>query len=198
DIRDGAQLECINCGLCIDACDDIMVKVDRPKGLIAYDTDAAVAARARGETPKHRLIRPRTLYYGVALTLVSGLMIWGFVGRKALDVHALRDRNPPMVRLSDGAVRNGYTLKIANRGFQPTTVEVRFSGVEGARLHAPGRPAGEPLRIQVEPNRVTPVRVFVTVPYEQVGRGQTGAAFDIRAGDERQQVDTAFAFGEPR
>ena len=45
DIRDGAQLECINCGLCIDACDAIMRKVERPRGLIGYDTDAAVAAR---------------------------------------------------------------------------------------------------------------------------------------------------------
>ncbi|MBU3970980.1 MAG: cytochrome c oxidase accessory protein CcoG, partial [Alphaproteobacteria bacterium] len=44
DIRDGAQLECINCGLCIDACNEVMDKVGRPRGLIAYDTDAAVAA----------------------------------------------------------------------------------------------------------------------------------------------------------
>ena len=198
DIRDGPQLECINCGLCIDACDDIMVKVGRPTGLIAYDTDAAVAARSRGEKPKHRLLRPRTLYYGVALGIVSGLMVWGFLGRKQLEVHALRDRNPAMVRLSDGAVRNGYTLKIANRGFETTTVEVRFAGVEGARLRAPGRPAGEPLRIEVAPNRVTPMRVFVTVPYEQIGQGQTGAAFDVRAGDERQQIDTAFTFGDAR
>ena len=198
DIRNGPQLECINCGLCIDACDEIMVKVDRPKGLIAYDTDAAVAARARGEKPKHRLIRPRTLYYAVALTLVSGLMIWGFMGRKELDVHALRDRNPAMIRLSDGAVRNGYTLKIANRGFEPTAIEVRFSGVDGARLSSPGKPAGEPLRFEVEPNRVTPVRVFVTVPYEQVGQGQQDAAFDVRAGDERQLVPTAFTFGDAR
>ena len=198
DIRNGPQLECINCGLCIDACDDIMVKVDRPKGLIAYDTDAAVAARARGETPKHRLIRPRTAYYAVALALVSGLMVWGFMGRKELDVHALRDRNPAMVQLSDGSVRNGYTLKIANRGFEPARVAVDFSGVEGARLHSPGKPAGEPLSFEVEPNRVTPVRVFVTVPYEQVGEGQQDAAFEVRAGEERQVVATAFAFGERR
>ena len=198
DIRNGPQLECINCGLCIDACDDIMVKVGRPKGLIAYDTDAAVAARARGERPKHKLVRPRTLYYAVALTLVSGLMVWGFIGRKELDVHALRDRNPAMVQLSDGAVRNGYTLKIANRTFAPTTVEVRFAGIDGARLHSPGKPAGDPLRFEVEPNRVTPVRVFVTVPYEKVGTGQQGAAFDVRAGDERQLVQTAFTFGDRR
>ena len=197
DIRDGAQLECINCGLCIDACDDIMVKVDRPKGLIAYDTDSAVAARAKGETPQRKLMRPRTLYYAVSLVLVSGVMIWGFLGRKDLDVHALRDRNPAMVRLSDGSIRNGYTLKIANRGFEPTTVEVRFSGIEGARLRSPGRPADDLLKIEVEPNQVTPVRVFVTVPYAQIGAGQHDAAFEVRTRDEQQVVETAFNFGAP-
>ncbi len=197
DIRDGAQLECINCGLCIDACDDIMVKVDRPKGLIAYDTNSAVAARAKGETPQRKLMRPRTLYYAVSLVLVSGVMIWGFLGRKDLDVHALRDRNPAMVRLSDGSIRNGYTLKIANRGFEPTTVEVRFSGIEGARLRSPGRPADDLLKIEVEPNQVTPVRVFVTVPYAQIGAGQHDAAFEVRTRDEQQVVETAFNFGAP-
>ena len=196
DIREGPQLECINCGLCIDACDEIMVKVERPKGLIAYDTDAAVAARARGEKPRHKLVRPRTLYYAVALTLVAGLMVWGFLGRKELDVHALRDRNPALVRLSDGSVRNGYTLKIANRGFETATVELRFSGMEGARLRIPGKPGGTSLKVEVEPNRVTPVRVFVTVPYERIGQGQQDAAFEIRAGDERQVVETAFTFGD--
>ena len=72
DIRDGPQLECINCGLCIDACDEIMDKVGRPRGLIAYDTDAAVAARAGwASRPVYKLVRPRTIYYAGAL--VAGL-----------------------------------------------------------------------------------------------------------------------------
>jgi cytochrome c oxidase accessory protein FixG len=196
DIRDGAQLECINCGLCIDACDEVMDKVGRPRGLIAYDTDAAVAARNVGEKPRHRLIRARTLYYGVALTLVSGLMIWGFTTRKAIDVHALRDRNPAFVRLHDGAVRNGYTLKIANHGFEAAMVEVRYAGVPGATLASPGRPAANPLRIRVEPNRVTPVRVFVTAPADQVGNGSRPAVFDIRSNEEARSVATAFEYGE--
>ena len=50
DIRDGTQLECINCALCIDACDDVMDKVGLPRGLIAYDTDANVERRLKGET----------------------------------------------------------------------------------------------------------------------------------------------------
>ena len=198
DIRDGAQLECINCGLCIDACNEVMEKVGRPRGLIAYDTDAAVAARSCGQKPEHRLIRPRTLYYGVALAIVSGLMIWGFTTRKTLDVHALRDRNPAAVRLHDGAVRNGYTLKIANHGFEAATVEVRYAGVPGATLRSPGRPVSNPLRLQVDPNRVTSIRVFVTAPAAVVADGSRPANFEIRSGDEVQTVRTAFDFGDYR
>ena len=198
DIRDGAQLECINCGLCIDACNEVMDKVGRPRGLIAYDTDAAVAARNVGEKPQHRLIRARTLYYGVALAVVGGLMIWGFNTRRTVDVHALRDRNPASVRLQDGTVRNGYTLKIANHGFEPAIVEIRYAGVPGAVLKSPGRAASHPLSILVAPNRVTSVRVFVTAPAGPSDAGSRPAAFDIRSGDEIEAVRTAFDFGETR
>jgi polyferredoxin len=78
DIRDGAQLECINCGLCIDACNEVMEKVGRPRGLIAYDTDAAVAARklrSEAATPSDP---PRTLYYTRRPAHRQRLMIWGF------------------------------------------------------------------------------------------------------------------------
>ncbi|MGI9407825.1 MAG: cytochrome c oxidase accessory protein CcoG, partial [Hyphomicrobiaceae bacterium] len=38
DIRDGQQLECITCALCIDACDSVMQKIGLEKGLISYAT----------------------------------------------------------------------------------------------------------------------------------------------------------------
>ena len=63
DIRDGAQLECINCALCIDACDDVMRRVDRPLGLIAFDTEANVLRRLKGEKARFRFVRPRTILY---------------------------------------------------------------------------------------------------------------------------------------
>ena len=197
DIRDGSQLECINCGLCVDACDAIMDKVGRPRALIAYDSDAAVAAHSRGEIPRRRLVRARTVYYGVALIVVSGLMAWGLAAREQLDVHALRDRNPASVRLHDGAVRNGYTLKIANHAFEQEIVEVRFSGVPGAHLTATGQPDAGVLRFRVEPNRVTALRVFVTAPAAVVGEGSRPAAFQIRSAIGADTVRTAFDYGDP-
>jgi cytochrome c oxidase accessory protein FixG len=195
DIRDGSQLECINCGLCIDACDEIMDRVGRPRGLIAYDTDFAVAERAAGRPPKYQMIRARTIYYVLALVAVSGLVAWGLANREPLDLHALRDRNPTFVRLHDGSVRNGYTLKIANRTFTPQAVEVRLSGVPGARLSTPGEIAGVAIRATVPPNEVRALRVFVTTDPKEATAASLPAVFAIRAGQASAEARTTFLTG---
>lgn len=191
DIRDGSQLECINCGLCADACDEIMDKVERPRGLIAYDTDAAVAARVEHRPPRYRLLRPRTAYYAISLALVSGLMVWGLTHRAPLTLHALRDRNPMFVRLHDGAVRNAYTLKFANRSFEPIPVLVAFEGVQGAALSSPGAPAGRWVRAILAPNEVTALRVFVTAPADATLPEETTGRFRV-SGGAQVEVETPF------
>ena len=165
DIRDGGQIECINCGLCIDACDEIMVRLERPKGLIAYDTDAAVAQRAAGRRATYHPVRTRTIYYAAALTVVSALMVGGLVTRNPVDVEVLRDRNPTFVRLHDGAIRNGYTIKIDNRTFERRAFQLTLTGLSGAVLKTPGAPATSgPLPVTVEPNQVLAVTLLVTAP----------------------------------
>ena len=196
DIRNGPQLECINCGLCIDACDEIMAKIDRPKRLIAYDTDAAVATRAAGGKPTHRLVRARTIYYTAALILVSGVMAWGLFNRSAIDLHVLRDRNPTFVRLHDGDIRNSYTLKVANRGFTPMEATIAFSGVPGASVKTPGQDATVgPLTFTVEPNQIRAVRMLVTAPASALSATNMPAAFTVDAAGESRRVETTFLSG---
>jgi cytochrome c oxidase accessory protein FixG len=197
DIRDGSQLECINCGLCVDACDEIMVKLGRPTGLIAYDTDSAVARRVAGKPAAYKPIRPRTLYYGIALAIVSGLMIWGLTHRSPVDLHVLRDRNPTFVRLHDGAVRNGYTLKITNRSFERRDFAIAFSGVDWVLLKTPGGAASATgLTVTVEPDEVRAVRVFVTAPPEALAAANQPAAFSITSDVGSATVSTSFLSGD--
>jgi cytochrome c oxidase accessory protein FixG len=199
DIRDGAQLECINCGLCADACDEIMDKVGRPRGLISYDTDAAVAARACGKPAVYKLVRPRTLYYAGALALVSGIMLWGLANRAVLDLHVLRDRNPMFVRMQDGSIRDGYTLKIVNRSFYPKTVNVGFSGVPGVRLKTPGSPpAAGDLQVSVDANGVRSARIFVIAPPGAGLAPNTPAAFTVSDGQNQARTATVFTSGAAR
>lgn len=196
DIRDGAQLECINCGLCIDACNEMMDKVERPRGLIAYDTDAAVLAREEKKPAVYRFVRGRTIYYAVTLVVVSSLMLWGFLNRTTYDLHVLRDRNPVYVRLSDGSVRDGYTLKISNRGFSAEEAEISFSGVPGAKLRTPGDASTSGvLTTTLEPNQVRAIRVFVTVPAESITDPNMPGAFVVRAGDTTVTTKTNFLSG---
>jgi cytochrome c oxidase accessory protein FixG len=180
DIREGAQIECINCGLCIDACDEIMLRVERPKGLIAYDTDEAVAARAAGKPPRYVPLRGRTIYYGVALTIVSGLMLWGLLTRSPVVFEVLRDRNPTFVRLDDGSVRNGYTLKIDNRSFEPRHFQVALAGLPGETMQTPGdRPTPGPIDVTVAPNEVRAVRVLVKAPPAALSARSVPVTFTI-------------------
>ncbi len=196
DIRDGAQLECINCGLCIDACNEIMARVGRPKGLIFYDTDNAVTQRSCGQKPTYHLVRSRTIYYAVAFSLVSAIMLWGFLHRQEIDLHVLRDRNPTFVRLHDGSIRNGYTLKVSNRGFQTRTFEVDFTGVPHARLKTPGAAAtdGE-ITFTVEPNQTRAVRVFVTGAQGDLEDANLPATFTLVSGDLKVTAKSTFLSG---
>jgi polyferredoxin len=116
DIRDGAQLECIHCALCIDACDDIMKKVGRPTGLIAYDTDIAVADRAAGRKPTYKIFPSPydPVRHPDAHHRIHG-RIWVLQ-----QVHVRSERaERPVTAISSaclsGDIRNGYTLKLVNK-----------------------------------------------------------------------------------
>jgi cytochrome c oxidase accessory protein FixG len=196
DIRDGLQLECINCGLCADACDEIMVKVDRPKGLIGYDTEAAVVARSEKREPIYRLIRPRTLLYAVLLLAVTALMISALLNRDAFVFAVERDRNPTFVALSDGSVRNGYTFRLSNRTFEPQTFTVTISDLPGAAFRTPRERSGEPdLRVTVPADRSVAVKASVTAPPSEDRPAIQTVFFTARAGDQTITDKSAFVSG---
>ncbi|WP_184719793.1 cytochrome c oxidase accessory protein CcoG [Caulobacter sp.] len=194
DIRDGAQMECINCGLCVDACDEVMVKINRPTGLIAYDSEYAVAARTKGEPAKYPVVRSRTIYYAMAMSVVGGLTLWSLITRPEADLNIIRDRNPTFVRMHDGAVRDGYTLKIGNRTFKPRRFDVTFEGIPGAKLSQPGE-TGRTVSVVVPADQVAAVRVFVTAPAEAELEPSVPVRFVIRSGEFKTQTKTVFLSG---
>lgn len=159
DIRDGPQLECIQCALCIDACDAIMDKVDRPRGLIAYDTVRNLDAGAENAAPL-RVMRPRVILYAAAIAVVSLIMLVALVTRPELDVNVLHDRNPLYVRLSDGGVQNGYTVKLLNKLNLPRAFKLGVEGLPDAKLDMVGHGSGV---VPVPPNNLQSVKLYVTL-----------------------------------
>jgi len=197
NIRDGAQLECINCGLCIDACDDVMGKIGQPKRLIAYDTEANVLRRLHGEAPRYRFVRPRTILYAGVLAGVSAVMLLTLTTRHTLDLDVMRDRNPDYVQLADGAVRNAYTLKLMNRHGQARTLRLEVSGIKARQVRLIGDGEIKPsVRLRVDADKVRTVRVLVTVAPQDLAasHGLTFALADDAIGEKRG-VDAIFVPG---
>ncbi|MBT5047324.1 MAG: cytochrome c oxidase accessory protein CcoG [Rhodospirillaceae bacterium] len=163
DIRDGQQLECITCALCIDACNGIMEKVGLPAGLISYDTHANMERRTKGEKPRLRLLRPRVLLYASVMMIVGLIMLFTLIGRSDLDMNVLRDRNPVFVQLADGGVRNAFTVKVLNKRHQTRRLDLLVSGLFGARLRVIGQ-VDESQQLTVPPDQLRSFRVLVSVP----------------------------------
>jgi cytochrome c oxidase accessory protein FixG len=170
DIRDGAQLECIQCALCIDACNDIMRKVNRPLHLIAYDSIAGEEAAAGAAVHKVRFLRGRTLLYAGLISGVGLLMLVAVLLRSTLEINVLHERNPAFVRLSDGSVRNAYVVKILNKRHEPREFRLQAKGLPEAQLAIAGG-AGHALRVDTDDLR--DFRVLVTVPASQLWRLET-------------------------
>jgi cytochrome c oxidase accessory protein FixG len=162
DIRDGPQLQCISCGLCVDACNQIMDRIERPRGLIDWTTLAADTAVARKAKPVYRIVRPRTMIYAGILVAVLAVMVVALSLRATVEVNVLRDRNPQFVTLSDGTVRNGYTVKILNKTRETVAYRLAFEGMPGATMSlSEGAPTGEPIPVTVGPDSVGTYVVFV-------------------------------------
>jgi cytochrome c oxidase accessory protein FixG len=164
DIRNGPNLGCFQCGLCIDACDAVMTKIGRPTRLIAYDTEVNIKRRLDGKQPIYKLVRMRTVLYVAIIAVVSGLMTYTLATRRSDGIDVIHDRNPLFVRLSDGALRNGYTIRVLNKTLSPQRFVLTLSGLPDADVEAIGseRDSGGNPVIDVGPDQSREVRVLVT------------------------------------
>lgn len=126
DIRRGVQMECVACTACIDACDEIMLKVGKPRGLIRYSSEEEMTGG------RSRMVRPASVLYGIALAvLVIGFSI-SVASRQVIDAKFIRAIETPYTTntLDDGSIQviNHYRLALQNDGFDPCTVSLEISG----------------------------------------------------------------------
>ena len=153
DIREGQQMECITCALCIDACDDVMAKIGKPRGLIDYLALTDVPPEGQetsGWQPKpilSHILRMRTLVYTTLWSLVGvGLLVALFI-RPEIEMTVAPVRNPTFVTLSDGTIRNTYDVRLRNKNgeerlFALTAVSdaplaLEVEGAEAAAIAVP-------------------------------------------------------------
>lgn len=200
DIRDGIQLECINCGLCIDACNHVMERTGHPKWLITWDTLADQAAKAQGKQTTLHLLRPRTLIYVSALAIAVIVMTGALLMRSSLGLSVLHDRAPLFVRLPDGDLRNGYTVKIINKATAPVLYELRVNGLNGAILAEAedGLGPASRLGLMVGADRVGTFRVTVAGEPDRLANGSQDVDFVLRNAMTGEQTVYHSVFMGPR
>lgn len=180
DIRNGLQLGCIQCGLCIDACDNVMAKIGRPTRLIAYDTDLNIQRRLAGKPPVYRLLRPRTVLYAALILAVSVIMLTALATREVVGINVIHDRNPVFVRLSDGSVRNGFTVRLLNKQREARSYAIAVEGLPGAEIEVVGasdRSEGLPV-VEIGPDQTREVRLLVTF-HERTVHGSIPLTFRV-------------------
>ena len=207
DIRDGQQIGCITCGLCIDACDRVMKETGRPRGLIDYATlDQCDAERAGAPArPAWKaLLRLRTfIYFGVWAGIGAGLL-FALGTRTHTDLTVAPDRNPPFMLLKDGSVRNAYTLRLRNMEARPREMVLALEGLpQGAVMWTEAisvENAAPTQTIAVPANATQVLRAYVMLPPGTHG-DDDGIPFTFRltSRDEQRESDaqaTTFAMPE--
>ena len=180
DIRNGLQYECIACGACIDACDDVMGKMGYPQGLIRYSTQNAIDGKPT------RVLRPRMVIYAALLLALIAGWSWGVTHRSPLIVEVLRDRNA-LYRQIDHGIENGYTLKLVNKSDKPQ--HYRLSLVAGdPRITM----SGGVQTIDADAASVISVPVTLIAPDTIKGRQTIHFRIDARDGRSGKTIDSSF------
>ena len=174
DIRNGVQLECVNCTACMDACDDVMQRIQRPRGLIRLTSHTAVSGGSpvRG---RFRWLTPRIAAYAtVWIVLVSSVSVL-IAARTDLDILILRQAGTLFGTEGNGEIVNLYTMQVFNRTAITRTIDVVVRSPHGARVTLLGPVNG------VAPYALQEGRVIVSVPAGALAGPVTPLRFEVRA-----------------
>lgn len=178
DIRNGVQMECINCTACIDACDAVMDKIDRPRGLIRYDSESGVARKER------KIWTPRVLAYtGVLLALIIlNIVLLG--SRSGLDVILLRTPGTLYQTNTDGTINNLYTYQIVNKTGDDLSLRFELASIpEGTVRFVGAAPVAKP-------DDVTEGALFIDLPADPGPDFNGDVDIEVWSGEEQLETFT--------
>ncbi|WP_316015021.1 cytochrome c oxidase accessory protein CcoG [Roseobacter sp. HKCCA0434] len=219
DIREGQQMECITCALCIDACDEVMAKIGRPRGLIDYlalddrpptrpgETAevAAFTATPSGDVadsdrpawqPKpvwRHVFRPRTILYTVAWAAIGVALVVALFIRPEIDMTVAPVRNPTFVTLSDGSVRNAYDIRLRNKHGEARPFQLSLGDAPALTVAVEGAP-DRLVEVPADSTRLTRVYVLAAPDTAAARRERTAIRLWVEdtISGERSHEDTIF------
>ncbi len=171
DIRNGTQMECINCSACIDACNAVMTRIKRPKGLIRYDSEVGIL---KGD---HNIFNPRSIAYSVVLTVLLVLVGTLFAFRADFETTILRQQGTLFQEYGENTYSNIFTIEVVNKTRKSHTVEVRLLSPEGEI-----KPMGDP--VQAEKGEIGKGTFLALIKKSDLKSSNTRVRFGIYSGDE--------------
>jgi cytochrome c oxidase accessory protein FixG len=196
DIRKGLQYECIGCALCIDACDQVMDKVGRPRGLIAYSTERAQLAGLPAhegwrEVMKH-IMRPRVILYTSLLLFIISGFAWALFTRTPVKMNVMRDRASLAREVEGGKIENVYQLRVMNTTESARRFVLDIEGLPGATI-----PGLREIEVEAAGSRDIPIRVQVEA--DALAPGSHTVHFNLQAVDAPDvRVHEKSSFLQPR
>jgi polyferredoxin len=181
DIRNGIQLECINCTACMDACDDVMRRVRRRVGLIRLTSSEAV------RTGRTTWLTARVKAYAVVWAALAASVVILLLVRHDLDVLILRQPGTLYATVEGGTFANFYDVQVINRTARPHLLEYRVVWPPDATL-TPLGPIAE-----IAPHGLVESRVLVNVPQDRLEGPATPIRFEVRSnGDLVDTIESSF------
>ena len=180
DIRNGTQMECVQCTACIDACDRVMDKIGRPRGLIGY---ASLNGIERGEK---LTLTPRLKGYTAILALLAILFFALLLTRSDVEATFLRAAGALFQKMPNGNISNLYTLKLVNKTARQVPVQLRLENARGT-VQVMGN------ELVVPPEKLTEASVLIELPPDQMRGGSTPLVIGVYSGDKKlQTIKTGF------
>lgn len=172
DIRNGTQLECVNCTACMDACDEVMVKINRPEGLVRIDSYNGIVNK------KNSLWNRRVAAYSLVLVALLGLESFLFLNRSSVETLFLRTPGMLYQDNDDGYISNLYNYQLINKTESEMEVIFKCDDLPGIIFNPIGNP---PKTIK---NHVSEGAVFIKIPKDQVTKRKTDLTIKVYHGDE--------------
>ncbi len=170
DIRDGLQYQCISCSACIDVCDEIMDKMNYPRGLIRYTTENTLNGKPT------QILRPRIFVYGgILLAIFIGICV-AISTRSLVQLNVIRDRNSLFIKTDSGLIENVYRLRVMNIDNRPHVYDVTATGIDGLQLV-------KEREIEVEPGRVMTLSVRLAADPQNLQKRSMTITFQLTALD---------------
>jgi len=167
DIREGMQEGCISCGMCIDACDSIMDKVDRPRGLIRYASEKEMM----GISLPPLIKRPRVIAYSSIFLLAVAGIIYGLSHIPPVELSVVHERQPLFIQMSNGDIHNKYTIKAINKTLTDMHMKLSIDDAHGVEI------VGGSQDVVLQAGRLLPFSVFLSAKPDALKEKKTRIQF---------------------